>query len=67
MLNSKTEEYLDVDLKETSVALMDLMNDSYVDYTKKKRCEWVQYNKSSQVILLISLIYWCFNIEKLMS
>jgi len=39
VLNGKTEEYLDVVLKETSVALFDLMNDSYADYTKKKRYE----------------------------
>jgi len=64
VLNGKTEEYLDVVLKETSVALLDLMNDSYADYTKKKRYEWVQDNKSSQVTLLISLIFWCVNIEK---
>ena len=64
MLNGKTEEYLDVVLKETSVALLDLMNYSYADYTKKKRYEWVQDNKSSQVTWLISLIFWCVNIEK---
>ena len=28
VLNGKTEEYLDVVLKETTVALLDLMNDS---------------------------------------
>ena len=39
VLNGKTEEYLKVVLKETSVALLDLMNDSYADYTKKKRYE----------------------------
>ena len=64
VLNGKTEEYLKVVLKETSVALLDLMNDSYANYIKKKRYEWVQDNKSSQVTLLISLIFWCVNIEK---
>ena len=39
VIHGKTEEYLDVVLKETSVALFDLMNDSYADYTKKKRYE----------------------------
>lgn len=40
------------------------MRSSYKDYLNKKRVDWVIDNKSAQITLLISLLYWCSNVEE---
>lgn len=41
-----------------------MMNESFIDYGKKARVNWVLENKSAQITLLISMLQWCVNVEK---
>lgn len=40
------------------------MNESFIDYGKKARVNWVLENKSAQITLLISMLQWVVNVEK---
>jgi len=66
-LVGKTEEYLDTILIESCKVLKQLMNESFVEYGKKSRVNWVLENKSAQITLLISLLQWVVNVEKAFS
>lgn len=63
-LLGKTEEYLDQILVESTKVLRQLMNESFIDYGKKARVNWVLENKSAQITLLISMLQWVVNVEK---